>query len=298
MKTFSKTYPFLFFLLLMPLTTAAEESVIEEYIADVEAAGNAQTSARNLLQHRPQRLHIRQPVEKTMQKAAERVFNKSKDDEFAPSVENDNFEETSELNDVISYDSAPFNLLWGTSVEYMRRQGWKMQKVEREGYQNVYEMSHAKYPNTQFTHVAAAFGQNNRLWCIFAEGQALDDDASASKVLELYGKYYDALSEKYGNAELHFEPATYVNENVVMQKGRRVVQQETTQTPVGNEHFLQELYEGRAKMISTFYNDVIGVTLGVYVDDNAKSHLLLDYKNLLLLDKEAPITKKKVMEGL
>ena len=51
-------------------------------------------------------------------------------------------------------------------------------------------------------------------------------------------------------------------------------------------------------MYATFYNDEIGVTLGIFVDENAKSHLLLDYKNLPLLEKEEELKNQQKMEGL
>ena len=70
------------------------------------------------------------------------------------------------------------------------------------------------------------------------------------------------------------------------------------QNPLGGENFLQELQEGKATLYATFHNDEIGVTLGIYVDENAKSHLLLDYKNLPIMEQEQKLKKQRKMEGL
>lgn len=275
--------------LFFSLAVKAEDSVITDYLADVDEMATARDTARDLLQKQPRKIEI--------------SLQKTEQQRLQPTADAD---ETAAVDTEVTFAQAPFNLLWGASLEYMQHHlGWQVQKAEREGYDNVYQMQHHDYPQNNFTNVAAAFGKNNKLWCIFAQGQPLDDDATASVILQLFDKYYEALEKKYGNAEVHFEPYTYQveqpleqNGRPVLQNGRPVAQVVQMQNPLGGETFLQELQEGKANLYATFYNDEIGVTLGIFVDENAKSHLLLDYKNLPLLEKEEELKNQQKMEGL
>ena len=267
---------------LWSLPVFAEQSVVTDYLANVEEQASARMTARDLLQKQPRKMEI------NLQAAAQKHLQTATD-----------ADETTAIDEQVTFAKAPFDLLWGAPLEYMQHHlGWQLDAAEREGYENVYQMHHHDYPQKSFNSVAAVFGKNNKLWCIFAEGMPLDDDAAASVVLQLFDKYYGALAQKYGNAEVHFEPYTYEIEQQVMQNGRPVMQIVQMQNPLGGENFLQELQEGKATLYATFHNDEIGVTLGIYVDENAKSHLLLDYKNLPLMEKEEELEKQRKMEGL
>lgn len=305
---------FLLGVLFWSLPTYAETSVIEDYLANMEQQASARASAKDLLKKQPQRFEIKKPRERLSVRAKRVIAEKNtKENPFAAesSGQETQYQKETANDEVdaieeITFAQAPFDLFWGASLEYMQHHlGWKVQKVEREGYKNVYQMKHDKHPQNSFSSVSAVFGENNKLWCIFAEGEPLDDDAGASQILALYEKYYEALNAKYGNAEVHFAPYTYEIEQPVVQNGRQVfqngrpvVQIITMQNPLGGENFLQELQEGKASLYSTFHNDEIGVTLSLYVDDEGKSHLLLDYKNLPLMENEKSHKMQSVMEGL
>lgn len=312
---------FLLGILFWSLPVYAETSVVEDYVKDIEKQATARASARDLLKKQPPKFEIKKPQEKfsrpekkeiNARSAQENPFAAAKVEEvntaegISPTEEEVATDDEVAAVEEIKFETAPFDLLWGASLEYMEHHlGWQVRKVEREGYENVYQMKHDKHPQNSFSNVSAVFGENNKLWCIFAEGQPLDDDAQGSQILTLYEKYYEALNAKYGHAEVHFTPYTYQieqpleqNGKPVLQNGRPVVQVVTMQNPLGGENFLQELHEGKASLYSTFHNDEIGVTLGVYVDDNAKSHLLLDYKNLPLMESETQRKKQLIMEGL
>lgn len=320
-----KKYPLCFLLsvLFWSLPVYAETSVVEDYLVNIEEQASARSSARNLLKKQPQKYEMKMPQKKHSPQVERDIAEKNTQaNPFAVADQTETVsaieitvdenkketvdDETAAIEKEITFAAAPFNLLWGASLEYMQHHlGWQVQKVEREGYENVYQMQHKDYPQNNFTHVAAVFGKNNKLWCIFAQGKALDDDAGASVILQLFDKYYQALEEKYGNAEVHFEPYTYQVEQPLEQNGRPVLQNGqplmqvvTLQNPLGGENFLQELQKGKASLYSTFHNNEIGVTLGVFVDENAKSHLLLDYKNLPLLESEVHQKKQPTMEGL
>lgn len=281
----------------------AEKSVVEDYLADIDEQNSARLSARNLLTNRPEQFKIEKKNERFSAEDARTIAEKNAaENPFSQAEKLTDDEKNDEVDAIeaqITFASAPFDLLWGASLEYMQHHlGWKVQKTEREGYENIYLMRHSDHLQESFDSVAAVFGKNNKLWCIFAEGKPLDDDAGASAVLQLFDKYYGALEQKYGNAEVHFEPYSYEIEQQVMQNGRPVVQMVQMQNPLGGENFLQELQEGKATLYATFHNDEIGVTLGIYVDENAKSHLLLDYKNLPLMEQEQKLNQQRKMEGL
>lgn len=313
---------FLLGVLLWSLPVCAETSVVEDYLANMEEQASARASARNLLKKQPQKFEMKTPKNRRSPQAERTIAEKNaKENPFAAAgnveaatnaemttdkSETEAVDDETAALDEITFAPAPFDLLWGASLEYMQHHlGWKVQKVEREGYENVYQMQHSEHPHNNFSSVAAAFGKNNKLWCIFAEGNPLNDDDRASQILMLYEKYYEALNAKYGNAEVHFEPYTYEvrqpleqNGQPLFQNGQPVVQIVTMQNPIGGENFLQELQEGKATLYSTFHNDEIGITLGLYVDNKKKSHLLLDYKNLPLMENEMSQKIQSPMEGL
>ena len=316
----------------LPLSANAEETVVGSYIADIEEAATARVSARDLLQNQPKHLKINVPKVETIKTQP----NKNEVFKNPEKPQKENLEETlpnsepvtelnqSEQEEVIDapsvaetkltpqepepspeesdnrYIQAPFDLYWGASEEYMQKQGWELTPATREGYENVFNASHNEHPHNSFETVSAIFGHNDKLWCIYAESMPIDDTPQASKILELYEKYYNALEQKYGHAEIHFEPYTYELQTTQMQNGKPVLITQTVQNPVGGDTFLQELQEGKARLYSTFYNNDIGATLAIYVDENAQSRLIIEYKNLPLMQQERQQTpnQAQTMEGL
>ena len=311
-----------------PLSANADETVLGSYIADIEEAATARVSARDLLQNQPERLRINMPkieISQNKPHQTENLKNEEPKEETipvstpkedgepqeivaAPSIEEvrteaeikkEELTQTEEDTDN-RYIPAPFDLYWGADKDYIQKQGWELTPATRDGYENVFTAENQNYPHNNFETVSTIFGYNNKLWCIYAESVPINDTPQASKILELYAKYYNALEQKYGNAEVHFEPYTYEVQTTQMQNGAPVILSQTVQNQVGGDTFLQELQEGKARLYSTFHNNDIGATLAIYVDENAQSRLIIEYKNLPLLEKERqqmPI-KTQTMEGL
>lgn len=301
------------------LSAKAEESVLGNYIADIEEAATARVSARDLLQSQPARLKINMPKietspnkpqpkgsfkteeKATPQKEQEEIIAVPEVEETKTDAEIKKEELTTTEEDTDNrYIQAPFDLYWGADKDYIQKQGWQLTPASRDGYENVFTAENENYPHNNFETVSAIFGNNNKLWCIYAESMPIDDTPQAAKVLELYAKYYEALEQKYGNAEVHFEPYTYELQTTQMQNGAPVILTQTVQNPAGGDTFLQELQEGKARLYSTFYNNDIGATLAIYVDENAKSRLIIEYKNLPLMQQERQQTPNQAqsMEGL
>ena len=178
---------------------------------------------------------------------------------------------------------APFDLTWGASIDEMKAAGIELEPAAREGYQNVYFAKNLPQKNNTFPNVTVIFGAQNKLWCVYAESKAQKDDAQASQILALYHKYYDALKQKYGNAEEHFSPYEY-EEKQKDDSGKTVTV--TKQNTIGGENFLQELKEDKTALYATFQNEQIGVMLSVAADKDGQTFLILDYKNLPLLNQE------------
>ncbi len=301
------------------LSAKAEESVLGNYIADIEEAATARVSARDLLQSQPARLKINMPKietspnkpqpkgsfkteeKATPQKEQEEIIAVPEVEETKTDAEIKKEELTTTEEDTDNrYIQAPFDLYWGADKDYIQKQGWQLTPASRDGYENVFTAENENYPHNNFETVSAIFGNNNKLWCIYAESMPIDDTPQAAKVLELYAKYYEALEQKYGNAEVHFEPYTYEVQTTQMQNGAPVILTQTVQNPAGGDTFLQELQEGKARLYSTFYNNDIGATLAIYVDENAQSRLIIEYKNLPLMQQERQQTpnQAQTMEGL
>ena len=186
-----------------------------------------------------------------------------------------------------SYENAPLGLYWAITPEKMQQIGFELEQIEREDYPNSYIVKNYESRGTGgYENVIVSFGENNELWCINAQTSAQKDDPTAKETLKLYNKYFEALSEKYGNPNEHFMPNTY-EEEIVEGEGEnavtRIIKQEN---PRGNQDFLKELQTGKAELYATFHNSNIGVTLSVYIDENGLGQLVLDYKNLPLMKKE------------
>ena len=62
---------------------------------------------------------------------------------------------------------------------------------------------------------------------------------------------------------------------------------QTEQVPekLENPNFLQQLQNGTASLYSTFEGDGIGAALALNVDGEGKSYIIIDYKNLKILQE-------------
>ena len=176
---------------------------------------------------------------------------------------------------------APFGLTWGASKQELEATHPILEKAERDGYQNVWRLS-SNAQSASFAEVVLIFGEQNKLWCIYAESKPQPDDARASKILAQYHKYYDALSKKYGHAEETFIPAENKTEQTDKDGQTETI---ITYGTLGDENFLADLAAEKTSLYATFYDDEIGATLSIAADDN-QTYLVLDYKNLPLMNAE------------
>ena len=230
-----------------------DDSVI---IVDEDAAESAQNSARKLLQQQPRSLR-KQTFPELRQK---RYTNPDKV--------------------VARAQSAPFGLVWGATIADTKNQGVGLTPIDEKDYVNSFAAQNLPKEIEEFARVDITFGQEDELWRIIAYGKLLDDDASASKVLRLYKIYSSLLAKKYGNAQEFFTPAK-IQKTVKDERGRDATI--TEEAPIGNPNFLSQLQSGMAELYSTYNNEEVGAALAINVDGNGKSYIVIDYKNLKIL---------------
>lgn len=283
-------------------TSSAATDYLDDYIDGVETEKKAQNTARALLNQKPKILNLRQneikSLEKLKVKAAEiQKISPSLEKIETPQEQQETKEEVlQKLRD--SLQAAPMGLYWAATQEQIQELGFELKPAERKDYKNVFQVLNPQQNNNTFALTTAIFGLQNKLWCIYAQGALLDDDAQASRVLALYHRYYEALSKKYGNAQEHFEPYTYQEQLIEGEGDKKNVRTVTKQNPLGGADFLKELQEGKAVLYATFQNAEIGVTLGVSVDGDGKSSISIDYKNFALMDSEQQTVLSKTIEDL
>lgn len=256
--------PLMFLPLILPGLTNAQIS--QDMLLDSEAiaaagpsedaVAQAEESARKLLQQKPQSLR-------------KQTFPKLRSRPVA---------EPAKV--VARSQSAPFGLVWGSTVAATRNQGITLTAIDESNYQNNFNATHLPKPLQDLTQVDLTFGIEDELWRILAYGKRLDDDASASKVMKMYQTYSGLLEQKYGHKQEFFIPATI---SVIKQnaQGKDYTVQE--QAPLGNPDFLQQLQSGAATLYSTYYNQEVGAALAVNIDGDGKSYIVIDYKNLPIL---------------
>ena len=264
---------------------------------DKDAAREAKEEAKRISAQNPNILDLRdsqkQLIKEGDKKRAqikqtlEEIKNAAETKEIS---EEDNIAQERELISE-KYTPAPFGLFWGITKEQTELLDFNLKKAERKDYVNVYLVGNAKQTNDTFDIITAIFGEQNKLWCIFAQSKPQPDTPQAGNVLKLYNTYYAALEQKYGNARQYFTPAEYT-EKVIEQtgadanSGKAEEKTVTKTTPIGNDNFLKELQLGTAVLYATFENEMLGVTLGVSVDGEGKSYISIDYKNLKIMEEE------------
>lgn len=273
---------------------------LDDYIDDVETEKQAKSTARDILKSKPEILKLRENQVKSLKESIlqrEALRKKAEEIEHEKmSQEEIKAKKVSEIKNKL--EPAPLGLYWGASLEELQFLGFELIAGERENYQNVYVVKNIKQKNNTFAKISVIFGEQDKLWCIFAEGNYLDDNNKAEKVTYLYKQYYNALEKKYGNAKEFFSPYTYEEEIIEIvkdEKGEKeVVNKITKSNPMGGDSFAQELFEQKASLYSTFTDNKLGITLGVNVSKGMKSSISIDYKNLKLMN----IEKKEKAENL
>lgn len=185
------------------------------------------------------------------------------------------------IDTTTKYGEAPFGLSWGATYNQTKALGVDMERVERKDSVNDFIVTKLPKPIADFRQVIVSFGENNSLWRLTAYSRLLNDDASASKALHLYRKYYGLLERKYGNAKEFFTPKiTTVEKKVKDEYGVDKVEIEKISEPIGGADFLAELKSGQAVLYATFEDQDVGAALAVNVDGDGKSYIIIDYTNL------------------
>lgn len=259
----------LFLFLAIVMVSPANAQISQDFLLDSEAVASvgpdekavsqAEESAKNLLQQKPRALR-------------KQTFPKLRSTPAAKQEQ------------IVSRDqSAPFGLIWGASMAETKNQGIILTPIGEKDYVNNFSATHLPKEIDDIARVDVTFGEEDHLWRIIAYGKQLDDDAEASKVMRLYKIYSALLSKKYGNAQEFFTPAQ-INVTKQDDKGKDIVVQEPA--PIGNPNFLSQLQSGAAELYSTYYNEEVGAALAVNVDGDGKSYIVIDYKNLRILNAQ------------
>lgn len=193
----------------------------------------------------------------------------------------------------INYGSAPFGLTWGLSMADVKNMGVILEKAGEKDYVNNFSATYLPNPVNEFRDIVLTFGEENQLWRIIAYGDFIKDDAKASKVMNIYNRYYKLLSQKYGNSQQSYTPkVTNVDKTVDIGSGRTKTVTEQRNEPIGGANFLQELQSGEANLYSTFENGKVGVALAISVDGQGRSYIIIDYKNLEIMKSRDNSTLK------
>lgn len=187
--------------------------------------------------------------------------------------------------EVQNLDAAPFGLLWKASIAAIKNLGVILTPVEQKDYVNSFSATHLPKDPKGFRDIIITFGEEDELWRIIAVGNFLNDDASASKVLKEYRKYVRLLTQKYGNPQEFFTPKVTVVEKKVKEYGQEKIITEQHPEPIGNPEFLSQLQSGEAVLYSTFEGNNIGAALAINVDGDGKSYIIIDYKNIKILQE-------------
>lgn len=282
----------------------ASLNYLDSYIDDVETEKQAKSTARDILENKPQILKLRENQVKSLKESVvlrEELRKKAEEIEQKKMSEAEiEAKKIAEIKNKL--EQAPFGLYWGASFDELKKLGFELVSGERENYQNVYIVKNIKQKNNTFAKISVIFGEQDKLWCIFAEGNYLEDNDKAEKVTYLYKQYYKALEKKYGNAKEFFSPYTYeedVIEIVEDDEGKKeVVHKVAKSNPVGGDNFAQELFEQKASLYSTFTDNELGVTLGVNVFNGLKSSISIDYKNLKLMNIEKKEKEESLIEDI
>ena len=271
------------------------KNFISRYFEQKETQEKALKDAQQIMEQDPSTLDLRDSQKRLIEageqkriqikKTLEETGNAKRSD----SGSSENTDIAREIKSISEkYTAAPFGLFWGINKEQTELLGFTLQSAERKDYTNVYSVINAKQKNDTFDMVTAIFGEQDKLWCIFAQSKPQPDTPQASNVLKLYETYYTALEKKYGNAKQYFTPAEYTEE-IVTQSENKTSDSTTASagsTPIGNDNFLKELQQGTAVLYATFENELLGITLGVSVDGEGKSYISIDYKNLKIMEQE------------
>lgn len=286
-------------------TENSEQKQNDDINKSVDDAEKAQNDAVKLFQQEPNIVRLQESQKRLIEKGDERrkqllkkveESTESRPEEIIPQTEEEITTQETEVNEekketegeqiALKYDSAPFGLFWGISKQQTDELGFLLKSAKRKDYKNVYIVENPKQKSETFETVTAIFGEEDKLWCIYAQSKPQPDTPQATNVLQLYHEYYNALEHKYGNAQQYFTPHIYTEEIQTDENDESKTETKTIRAPIGNDNFLQELQDGTAVLYATFENEKFGITLGVSVDGEGYGYISVDYKNLPIMKEE------------
>lgn len=153
-------------------------------------------------------------------------------------------------------ETAPFGLYWGASLRETEDKGVYLRPYDAEGEVTAYEATGLSKPIKNFS-VVVDFGDSDELWKITGTSAPSEDDASASKILTQYKKFYNLLEKKYGIAK----EEGFDSPNVKM----------------GEDGYLAALVSGEAKLASSFNGSNVNAFLEVKTSEEGNPYIVLRY---------------------
>ncbi|MFI3241491.1 MAG: hypothetical protein R3Y43_02875 [Alphaproteobacteria bacterium] len=178
---------------------------------------------------------------------------------------------------------APFGLLWGASAEEIEADmGVNLKRYNLPENDNAFEASLLPKPLKDFGKVVIVFGDTDNLWRTIAYQDTFLDEADAPKLLKEYKNYYTLLKRKYGSDKETYIPA----KKIVITKVKKEEIKTEVEEEIGNPEFLKQLKSGEAVLYATFENDEIAVVLSANVNDNNEAYLVIDYKNIKVIEEK------------
>ncbi len=187
--------------------------------------------------------------------------------------------------DVQNLDAAPFGLLWKANIDTIKNIGVILTPVDEKDYVNSFIATGLPKGALDFKSVKLTFGEENELWRIIAVSDFMQDTPSAEKGLRLYNTYSRLLDQKYGNKQEFYTPAMKTIEKTVIVNRKETIQTEQVPYEIGNPEFLSQLQNGSATLYCTFVGNGVGAAITLSVDGDGQSYIVIDYKNLKILQE-------------
>lgn len=259
------------------LCTAEENNnfrdfLISDEIIVEEKANEAKTEAGRLLDSAPRKIEIKGLKVESIRRGRE-----TKKETLTPP--------TPEI--INKYGEAPFGLAWGTNTSYIRDTGVELEEIKDELNPRTFLATHLPKPGADFEKVSTYFGRDNKLWRIIAYGTVFTDNSRGSLVLKEYNKYSRLLEKKYGNKKERFAPKiTKIEKVKEISKGETEVIVETIKSEIGGENFIKEIKNEETTLYTTFTDGKLVIALSIAVDENDKSFIIIDYKNIELIKEQ------------
>ena len=156
----------------------------------------------------------------------------------------------------IERESAPFGLYWGLSLRETEEYGVYLRPYTKNNEVTAYEATGLPKPIKDFA-VVVDFGDTDELWKITAYSTPQKDDGKASKVVELYKKFYNLLEKKYGVAKENVSDAP----NIMM----------------GDDGYLEALKNKEAKASASFNSGSVIANIEIKALQDDHTFMILEY---------------------